>query len=158
MKNKNTILIILGLLAYYYLVKDKLKAGFSLSLGDTQPSTPEGFTGAAVIETKVLKYGSQGEEVKELQRILNEAKTDFSLAYNPLEISGNFGTETATALMLAANQRQTKLRTINSEINLYQSTISIPYQSDGKVPEGAEETFIQLPGQASGNRPPSPRI
>ena len=96
------VLIVSGILVYFIWVNRKRKNTY---IGNE--TTLEVLQQDESLDTnKVLKLGVQGEEVKELQRLINKAlqQSVFSLAY--LNIDGDFGpyTENASVQVFGLDQ------------------------------------------------------
>lgn len=90
-------------------------AGTTVSTAGPTPTPPPN-----IDYNLLLKYGSSGEEVKTLQRYLNKTLqvTEGSglfgnLQQTALEVDGNFGDLTLTALQNKAGKTQTTLKELN---------------------------------------------
>lgn len=132
MKLKNIVFVLLGLSVVglaYFLLKDKIKAMFNK--GDNSEQAPTPSTEKTIIyvkdhngkepepttaptadywnldHNKVLKRGSKGAEVTQLQILMNKALV---IAKKPqITVDGSFGPTTEKVLMALANVKQISL-------------------------------------------------
>lgn len=114
------VLLLLLILAYFQ--RDKIKALFSKSTttgggttsggSNTTTTTNNTTTTTAINKDKSLSLGSKGQEVEELQRLINKNITPPMVM---LVVDGNFGPKTEAALL---NVAKVKSITINQFLKL----------------------------------------